>query len=195
MKAKKVYENIFQPKSPEDIRTEFNKLNPKAKLKLIPQSSLEISSSEINKINQDFKDLANSNLEKIKGFARTNHYEFGFNKNKNPFISIPVDYEIWQSYDRLVWPAEVEDVKYAFTYTDWGKGISLRKTWYGTESPNAREYWRMSEEQMLAKFRSEKDNFKYKNLKQSLLGRFETIEEALSRTSLNIKKELRKNEG
>jgi len=45
---------------------------------------------------------------------------------------------------------------------------------------------------MLIKFQEEKANFKYKNLKQSLLGRFETIEETLNRLSLNIQKELRK---
>jgi len=154
------------------------------------------------------------NIAKIKEFAEKNNFEFGLNKNGTPFVSIPISYKMIKSYDKLQWPTMVTSVNYTFTYTQWDTPISLRKVWYGYES-NPSDYWdgpwnkafakrgictdKDREEYYEMKFKKlEKDmkaapeKFKIKNLKQALMGRFDSLDKAFKRILSSSQKELKK---
>ena len=140
----------------------------------------------------------------IKKFAKKNGWEYGMNKNNTPFISIEASYPMMLAYDQYAWPVIVKKINYTFTYTDQDNPISLRKIWYGYESPEGGSgsnkflisKWAEKEELQknqanFAKF-AEKQNLPIKNLKQSLMGRFSNIENALNRIQQSVAKELKK---
>ena len=143
-------------------------------------------------------------IEKIKAFAKENGWEFGLNKNKTAFISMEVSYPMLLAYDQFMWPVIVEELNYTFTYTNWDTPISVRKVWYGEQGAEAGSgrdkflmYKSTSEKEVekmysrFAKFAKD-NNLPIKNLKQVLLGRFKTIEEALAKVKSNSAKELKK---
>jgi hypothetical protein len=197
MRAKFIYEaigDILKPKSKEEIQQALKKLSPRKQLSYRNVPGVNLSPEDIKKLKGEIEIEVRSYKEKIKQFAEQNGYEFGINKNKTPYISIPTHQELIQSYDQLSWPTLVLEINYTFTYTDQDMEISLRKIWYGQE-PVHTDYWEIyPNEAKFEKFREDLKTgiFPMKNLKQNLMGRFKTIEEALERAKLNIQKELRK---
>lgn len=166
--------------------------------------------------------LSDDNIAKIKDYAKKNNLNFGLNKNGTPYLSMDVYHKIVKSYDQHKWPALVIKIAYTFTYTDWDTPISLRKIWYGYEANTEMDLAIFLKQiEILKKLTNEgikhlrgrtdeeieelaleamknltpqqrKNLSKPKNLKQSLMGRYETIEEALAKVSLNYPKDKRK---
>jgi hypothetical protein len=132
-------------------------------------------------------------LKKIETFAKENNFKFGINKNQTPYVSIPINYKMIKSYDQLQWPTLVNEIRYTFTYTNWSAPISLRKIWYGYE-PKSIDYWGVypNEKKFKKMFKEMPSDFKIKNLKQSLMGRFNSVEDIFDRILSNIKKESQK---
>jgi hypothetical protein len=115
---------------------------------------------------QEFRDQA-----KLKKFAEDNGYRYGVTKRGTAFISIPVDYEenLGYNYPKGYQYDWIKDMEYTITYpTDEGWSdtpISLRKRWMNREG---------------------------KNVKQALIDRFATVEEAIDRIKKQIPGELKK---
>jgi hypothetical protein len=134
-------------------------------------------------------------VELMKKFAEDNGFEFGFNKNKTPYISVPVDYFDFLSYYPRTWPVLVKKIHYTVTYVeDWENKYSLRKIWYGYESSPYGFYKYYDKEKMLNAFQRQlkTQKFPLKNLKQNLMGRYSNGHDIIERIKLNVKKELRK---
>ena len=136
-------------------------------------------------------------VELMKKFAEDNGFEFGFNKNKTPYISVPVNYFEFLRYYPRTWPVLVKKIHYTVTYVEsgWENKHSLRKIWYGYESDPIdfdRHYF--DKEQMMQAFQRQLKTQKLpmKNLKQNLMGRFSNGHDIIERIKLNVKKELKK---
>ena len=145
---------------------------------------------------KDSMDIGNKKdraIQRIKEFCDKNNYKMTINKNGTPGISIDVEYPMIKSYDQLQWPVLVKNIVYTITFTDQEQPISLRKVWYGYE-PNSIHYWGIypDEKKFQKMYKEMPVNYKIKNLKQSLMGRFNIIDEALERIQLSMKKELNK---
>ena len=158
MRAKFIYEtlgDVFKPKSKEEIQQALKKLSPRKQLSYRNISGINLSPEDIKKLKGEIEVEVGSNEEKIKQFAEENGYEFGINKNKTPYISIPVHQELIQSYDQSHWPTLVLEINYTFTYTEQDFEISLRKIWYG-QTPDPRDYWKIyPNEAKFEKFRKD----------------------------------------
>jgi len=108
---------------------------------------------------------------KLKKFAEDNGWTYGLSKKGTPFISILVDYEenLGYKYPKGYQYDWIQSMEYTITYPDdegWSDTpISLRKRWMNREG---------------------------KNVKQALIDRFATIEEAMSRIKKQIPSELAK---
>lgn len=166
--------------------------------------------------------LTDNDVDKIKDYAEKNNLDFSVNRIGTPSLLMDVYHKIVKRYDQRSWPALVIAIKYTFTFTDQHKPISLRKIWYGYEADtemdlaifvkqieilkkltnegikhltgrDPKEIEELATEALKKMTPQQRKHFSEpKNLKQSLMGRYATIEEALDRVSVNYPKDRRK---
>lgn len=139
-----------------------------------------------------------SDVAKIKQFAKENGFEYGVNKNGTHTISIPVNYGYFDGYDQFQTACYIQKVSYSFTYTNWDEPISLRKTMYGYRACRSiskhqgNEFETNLMRDFIRKIKAGICTNKVVNIKQNLMKRYKTIEEALHHAKLNSIKELKK---
>ena len=130
-------------------------------------------------------------LKKIKSFAKINNLELKQKKNQPAILHLPKSFFIIREYgNALKKPVSGTEITYMIQYTTGLYPIWVKKNWIGYESsvainenaPKSQLLYRAEIEIQIEK------GLEPKGVKQAELGKFNTIEDALERISIDIDK-------
>lgn len=138
---------------------------------------------------------SSTDIEKLKRFAEENDLDFKMTSKGSPSVSVSLKEPkyVFKGYDQYGVPNLAMRISYGITYTDREiYPVSLRKSFYGLVGD-----WDTTRERKYGMHVTDVDRLlflldpKEKVINQTLMGRFSTVEEALDRIKLNVKKELK----